>query len=36
METCFSGQKDAVLYPESADEGWDSLRLVIVMLITPF
>ena len=36
METCFSGPKVAVLHPESTDEGWDPLRLVIVMLITLF
>ena len=36
IETCNSDPKDAVLNARTTDEGWDPLRLVIVMLIALF
>ena len=36
IETCNSGPKVAVLHAKTTDEGWDPLRLVILMLITLF
>ena len=34
--TCSSGPKVAVLHPKTTDEGWESKRLVFLMLITLF
>ena len=34
LETCKSGPKVAVLQAKTTDEGWDTERLVIVMLST--
>ena len=36
METCNSGPEVAVLHAKTTDEGWDQLRLVILMLNTLF
>ena len=36
METCKSGAKVSVLHAKTTDEGWDSYRLVILVLTTLF
>ena len=36
LETCYSGPKVADLHPKATHEGWDPLRLVLLMLITLF
>ena len=36
IEICYSGPKVAVMHPKTTREGWDSWRLVILMLITMF
>ena len=36
IETCYSDPKLAVLHAKTTDEGWNPLRLVILVLITLF
>ena len=36
MEICNSDTKDVVLHAKTTDEGWDTLRLVILVLIALF
>ena len=36
LETCNSDLKDAVLRAKTTDEGWNPLRLVILMLMALF
>ena len=36
IETCISDPKGAVLHAKTTDEGWDPLRLVILVLIALF